>query len=246
MGKTNLTGVYICSSTNGQKNVVDISEVVAYARNTQKIPAVWTSYDMDLVDADLVAAKIREKQLKRIVIAGDRPGFAKSFFTKAMLIAGNNPEDVVLASFREHGASRNVDTERAKAILCCAIYGVPFETSAKAGENPVNNDTLVIGGGIAGIQASLEIAASNQKVYLVERTGTIGGHMAMFDKAFPTLDCAACILTPKMVDVGQNSFIDLMTYCEVKGISGEPGNYKVEILKKARRVDLATCIGCGI
>lgn len=246
MGETNLTGVYLCSSTNGHIDVVDISEVVAYAKSIQKISAVWTSYDMDLVDADLVAEKIKEKQLKRIVIAGDRPGFAKSFFTKAMLIAGNDPENVILASFREHGASRKADTERAKAILASAYYGVPFETSAKPEESTVNNDTLVIGGGITGIQASLEIAASNQKVYLVERTGTIGGHMAMFDKTFPTLDCAACILTPKMVDIGQNSFIDLMTYCEVKGISGEPGNYKVEILKKARRVNLATCIGCGI
>ena len=246
MGETNLTGVYLCCSTNGCIDVVDISEVAAYARGIPEVPIVWTSCDMDLYDADLVAAKIKEKQLKRIVIAGDRPGFVKSFITRAMVIAGNNPEDVVLASFREHGASCKADTEHAKAILACAFYGVPFETAAKPEESAVNADTLVIGGGIAGIQASLEIAASNQKVYLVERTGTIGGHMAMFDKTFPTLDCAACILTPKMVEVGQNSFIDLMTYCEVKGISGEPGNYKVEILKKARRVNLATCIGCGI
>ncbi|MCK4344386.1 MAG: CoB--CoM heterodisulfide reductase iron-sulfur subunit A family protein, partial [Bacteroidales bacterium] len=101
-------------------------------------------------------------------------------------------------------------------------------------------------GGIAGIQASLEIANGNQKVYLVERTGTLGGHMAMFDKTFPTLDCAACILTPKMVEVGQHPNIEILTYSEVKGVTGEPGNYKVKILNKARRVDLATCIGCGI
>jgi len=246
MGETNLTGVYLCCTTNGCTDVVDISEVAAYARGIPKIPAVWTSCEMDLVDVDLVAAKIKENKLKRIIVAGDKPGMVKSFFSKAMLIAGNKAEDVLLASFREHGATRKADTERAKAVLACAFYGVPFETASKPEENTVNVDTLVIGGGIAGIQASLEIAASKQKVYLVERTGTIGGHMAMFDKTFPTLDCAACILTPKMVDVGQNSFIDLMTYCEVKGISGSPGDYKVEILKKARRVDLSTCIGCGI
>jgi len=107
-------------------------------------------------------------------------------------------------------------------------------------------DTLVIGGGIAGIQASLEIANSNHNVFLVEKTGTIGGHMAMFDKTFPTLDCAACILTPKMVEVGQHANIELMTYCEVQEVSGEPGNFKAKILKKARRVDISTCIGCGI
>ena len=110
----------------------------------------------------------------------------------------------------------------------------------------VNSSTLVIGGGISGIQASLEIAASKNKVYLVEKSGTIGGHMAMFDKTFPTLDCAACILTPKMVEVGQHQYIDLMTYSEVKEVSGVPGDFKVKILKKARRMNLSKCIGCGI
>lgn len=107
-------------------------------------------------------------------------------------------------------------------------------------------DTLVIGGGIAGIQAALEIANSNNKVYLVEKTGTIGGHMAMFDKTFPTLDCAACILTPKMVDVGQHTNITTWTYSEVKGVMGQAGNFKVKVLKRARRVDVKTCIGCGM
>ena len=105
--------------------------------------------------------------------------------------------------------------------------------------------TLVIGGGIAGIQASLEIANAGHKVYLVERTGTIGGYMATFDKTFPTLDCAACILTPKMVEVGQNPNITLFTCSEVRSIDGSPGNYHVKIIVKARYVNLATCIGCG-
>jgi len=127
----------------------------------------------------------------------------------------------------------------------CGIYGVPYEIVAVPEEITVCNNSLVIGGGIAGIQASLEIANGNQKVYLVEKTATIGGHMAQFDKTFPTLDCAACILTPKMVEVGQHPNIELMTYCEIIGIKGEPGNYKVKILKKARRVNLKACIGCG-
>jgi len=109
----------------------------------------------------------------------------------------------------------------------------------------INPTTLVIGGGIAGIQASLEIADAGQKVILVEKTGTIGGHMATFDKTFPTLDCAACILTPKMVDVGQHDNIDLLTLSEVKEIKGVPGNYTAKILKKARYINLDTCIGCG-
>jgi heterodisulfide reductase subunit A len=148
-------------------------------------------------------------------------------------------------SFTEQNATRQKDTALAKAILACAVLDVPFELAAIPDEVDVNPDTLVIGGGIAGIQAALEIANAGKKVFLLERTGTIGGHMAMFDKTFPTLDCAACILTPKMVEVGQHPNIELMTYCEVKGVDGIPGNYKVSILKKARRVNLATCIGCG-
>src|SRR5512137_230718 len=113
-------------------------------------------------------------------------------------------------------------------------------------KSPASTATLVVGGGIAGIQASLEIADAGQKVFLVERTGTIGGHMATFDKTFPTLDCAACILTPKMVEVAQHKNIELLTCSEVTGVSGVPGAYRVTILKKARYVNLSTCIGCGL
>jgi heterodisulfide reductase subunit A len=104
----------------------------------------------------------------------------------------------------------------------------------------------VIGAGIAGIQASLEIANAGKQVYLIEQTGTIGGHMAMFDKTFPTLDCAACILTPKMVDVGQHDMINLMTMSKVVSISGIPGAYRVKIKQKARRVDIDSCVACGL
>lgn len=124
---------------------------------------------------------------------------------------------------------------------------MPEDTVAtiSSGSSSMNPDTLVIGAGIAGIQASLEIANAGQKVFLVERTGTIGGYMATFDKTFPTLDCAACILTPKMVEVGQHKNIKLLTRSEVTSIDGVPGNFCVKILKKARYVNLATCIGCG-
>jgi heterodisulfide reductase subunit A len=108
-----------------------------------------------------------------------------------------------------------------------------------------NPATLVIGGGVAGIQASLEIAESGNKVYLVERTGTIGGRMAMFDKTFPTLDCAACILTPKMVAVGQSKNIEILVLSEVQEITGEAGAFKVKVLKRATRVDASTCVACG-
>ena len=120
-------------------------------------------------------------------------------------------DEIRLASFQEHGARGENAMDRAKAIVACATMGVPFPLAAIPGGNPVNHATLIIGGGIAGIQSALEIANAGKQVYLVEQTGTIGGHMAMFDKTFPTLDCAACILTPKMVSVGQHEMIRLLT-----------------------------------
>lgn len=238
-------GIYLCKSTNGHADVLDITEVSAYARKIPEVAVVWDTTDINLADVSMAASKIREKNLKRIVIAGDTPGYFKSFFALAMVAAGNNPTDVMLASFKEHGATCFADTDRAKAILYCAVNDIPFETASLPDDTEVHPDTLVIGGGIAGIQAALEIADANEKVYLVEKSPTIGGHMAMFDKTFPTLDCAACILTPKMVEVNQHPKIELITYAEVTGITGDPGNYRVRILKKARHVNLATCIGCG-
>lgn len=225
---------------------VDLEELSSYAREIPGIGTIWYPNDFPVFEAGMVADRIRETGTKRIIIAGVSPGKVKDLFVQAMIVAGNDPKDVLLASFRDHGAVYASDTERAKAILFCALYGLFYDDAVKPGENPVNIDTLVIGGGIAGIQSSLEIANSGNKVFLVEKTGTIGGHMATFDKTFPTLDCAACILTPKMVEVGQHPNIELMTNSEVVGLSGSPGSYKVSILRKARYVNEKKCTGCGI
>ena len=106
-------------------------------------------------------------------------------------------------------------------------------------------EALVIGGGIAGMYAALDIADAGFKVHLVERLPSIGGHMAQLDKTFPTLDCSACILTPRLVDVGGHPNINLMTYSEVVGVEGSIGNFKVKVLKKARYVDEKSCTGCS-
>ncbi|MEM3586112.1 MAG: CoB--CoM heterodisulfide reductase iron-sulfur subunit A family protein [Candidatus Jordarchaeaceae archaeon] len=105
---------------------------------------------------------------------------------------------------------------------------------------------LIIGGGIAGIQAALDVAEQGVKAYLVERTPSIGGHMAMLDKTFPTLDCAACILTPKMVDVGRHPNVEIITYSEVKEVKRAQRGFKVKVLKKPRYVDVSKCTGCGV
>ncbi|HLE02216.1 MAG TPA: FAD-dependent oxidoreductase, partial [Dehalococcoidia bacterium] len=112
-------------------------------------------------------------------------------------------------------------------------------TDKKAGS------VLVVGGGIAGMQASLDLAESGFKVYMVESSPAIGGRMAQLDKTFPTNDCAMCTLAPRMVDVGSHINIEKLTYSEVVGIQGEPGHFRVTVKKKARSVDIEKCTGCG-
>ena len=235
-GNSGEVGIYFLNGENPNAPPIEnFSGLISYAEKLPGVKLVKSTANGWKLNPNQLSSDIKQNNLKKIVLAGDSPGFYKTLFGKAMVSAGNDPEDVVVASFREHGAITADETDRAKAVLNCAV----------SDEADVHPDAVVIGGGIAGIQAALEIADANKKVYLVERTGTIGGHMAMFDKTFPTLDCAACILTPKMVEVGQHPNIELMSYSEVKGVSGEPGNYKVRILKKARKVNISTCIGCG-
>jgi len=245
-GNAGEVGVYFLDGEHPQISSDNLFPgIFSYAQTLPGVKLVQGSGNGWKLDPSRLSEEIKQNNLKRIVIAGDSPGFYKTLFSQAMVSVGNDPKNVVVASFREHGAVSADETDRAKAILNCAVLDVDFEMAAAPETVDVHMDTLVIGGGIAGIQASLEIANANKKVYLVERTGTIGGHMAMFDKTFPTLDCAACILTPKMVEVGQHPLIELLSYSEIKGISGEPGNYKVRILKKSRKVNVSTCIGCG-
>lgn len=245
-GNSGEVGVYFLNGEHPNAPPhVDFSALMNYAEKLPGVKFVKSPGNGSALAPGGLAAEIKQNNLDRVILAGDSPGAYKTLFSQAMNAVGKDPADVVIASFKEHGAVSPKEADRAKAILNCAVLDVPYELAAQPGETDVHPDTLVIGGGIAGIQASLEIANAGKKVYLVERTGTIGGHMAMFDKTFPTLDCAACILTPKMVEVGQHDKIDLLTYSEIKGVSGGPGNYKVTVLKKARMVDLATCIGCG-
>lgn len=233
-----MTGIYFADYEAFRKAGLDFKEIELYAQELPGVKSTWNG-NLDLSGhPDIIRSMISE--VDRIIIAGTKPGRYKNLFSKYLKETGKDPDSVVLADLKK------MDYEQVKADLFCAVEGIPKERLAKAGENDVHPETLVIGGGIAGIQASLEIANSKNKVYLLERTGTIGGHMAMFDKTFPTLDCAACILTPKMVEVGQHENITLMTYCEVQEVKGGPGEFRVKILKKARRVDITACIGCGI
>jgi heterodisulfide reductase subunit A len=241
----NKIAVYIHHDGNGSHGGVDFQAVAEYAKGISNVARVQLFTEGKKLDPPALADDFQKSGFTRIVIGGTSPGYFKPAFTRAMAEAGADPDEVRLASFKEFGASLEGQTERAKAILACAVYGVPFGLAAVPENLPVNPATLIIGGGIAGIQAALEIADSGHKVHLVERLGTIGGHMAMFDKTFPTLDCAACILTPKMVAVGQHPNIDLMVYSEIQEVTGRPGEYRVNVLKRATRVDPKACVACN-
>jgi heterodisulfide reductase subunit A len=136
-------------------------------------------------------------------------------------------------------------TRKAKTLAAAAINRVNYHQSLSDRRVRVHPDVMVVGGGIAGMQAALDVAEAGRRVYLVEKEPTIGGHMLQFDKTFPTLDCAACIGTPKMVSVGQSQNIQLLTHSEVSEVSGFVGNYKVKVLRKPRYVKEDTCTGCG-
>jgi len=171
-------------------------------------------------------------------------------FRKTAAAAGLNPYMSEMANVREQCSwiHKNKEEGTAKAIILAraAVAKLNLNVPLIAGETPVTKRALVIGGGIAGIQTALDIADAGYEVDIVEKTPTIGGKMAMLDKTFPTLDCAACILTPKMVDASMHEKIKLYTYSEVEKVSGFVGNYTVDIRKHARYVDMERCTGCGI
>ncbi|MBN2362070.1 MAG: CoB--CoM heterodisulfide reductase iron-sulfur subunit A family protein [Deltaproteobacteria bacterium] len=243
MSNHSKVGVYLCQQGPAAQSAIDLRAVSEYARSLPGVshveirPTAWVPDPVQLAD------QIRRSGFDALVVAGPSPGHFKPAFARAMAEAGQSPEQVRLASFREHGALGSLD--RAKAVVACAVHNVPFGLAAKLRHTVVNPATLVIGGGVAGIQTALEIADAGFTVFLVERSPTIGGHMAMFDKTFPTLDCAACILTPKMVAVGQNANIKLMVCSEVQQVTGAPGAYQVKVLHRATRIDASQCTACA-
>jgi heterodisulfide reductase subunit A len=171
-------------------------------------------------------------------------------FRGACARAGLNPYLFEMANIREHDSwiheNRDEATDKAKALVSAAVHRVVHHQPLEPMRAKINPNTLVVGGGVAGIQAALEIAEAGYHVYLVEREPSIGGHMAQLDKTFPTLDCSACILTPKMFDAGNHRNITTLSYSEVEEVEGYVGNFTVTIRKKARYVIEDKCTGCGI
>jgi len=244
MRSTAITGIFFYNPSGLYPDPIDYSELIRYSFSFTNIANAYNYSDFIWNEKNILK-KIEENNFERIIIGGLMPGTVKALFSKAMTLAGKDPEKVSLASFNDYCSGTMFNIERLKIVLASIIADVPYEFTGIPDELPVNPATLVIGGGISGIQAALEIAYSNNLVYLVEKSGTIGGKMATFDKTFPTLDCSACILTPKMVEVNQHPKIRLMSYSEIKEVTGRPGDFNVKVLRKARMVNVQTCIGCG-
>jgi heterodisulfide reductase subunit A len=244
-------GVYICHCGSNIANTVDVAAVAEFAAGLRGVEvARHYKYMCSDPGQNIIKDDIRDLGLNRVIVASCSPRMHERTFRHACQDAGLNQYLFEMANIREHCSWVHTDkkmaTEKAKALVSAAVSKVYYHQPLETKEVPVNPNVLVIGGGIAGIQAALEIADGEHQVYLVEREPSIGGHMALFDKTFPTLDCAACILTPKMTSVGQHPFINLMTYSEVVEVSGYVGNFKVKIRKKPRYVDLDKCTGCGV
>jgi heterodisulfide reductase subunit A len=197
---------------------------------------------------ELIQEDIHDIHLNRIVVASCSPLLHENTFRKATEKGGLNPFFFQMVNIREHNSWVHTDkkaaTEKAKALCRAAVQRVAFHYALQQKRVPVNPNVLVVGGGIAGIHASLSLANAGKHVTLVEREPTIGGHMAMFDKTFPTLDCAACILTPKMSAVKSHPNITLWTYSEVEKVDGFVGNFKVTVKRKPRYINEQLCIGC--
>ncbi len=243
-------GVFVCHCGSNIAATVDVKKVAEMAL---KEPGVVHAEDYPYMCSEAgqerIALAIREKGLTGIVICSCSPRMHEQTFRKAAEKAGINPYMVEIANIREQCSwiHKNIDeaTEKAVILARAAIAKVNLNAPLKPGESRVTKRALVIGGGIAGIQTALDIADAGYEVDIVEKTPSIGGRMSQLDKTFPTLDCSACILTPKMVDAAAHEKIRIFTYSEVEKVSGFVGDFTVDIRKKARYVDLDKCTGCG-
>jgi len=245
-------GVYVCHCGLNIASVVDVEKVTEYAKSLPNV-AIARNYTYMCSEPGqrMVQEDIRTHNLDRIVIATCSPLMHEETFRKTVAQAGLNPYLLEIVNLREHVSWPHSDepekaTEKAKVLLRMGLARVKLLEPLEKRMVSVEKRVLVVGGGIAGIQASLDLANAGFKVYVMEKAPSIGGRMAQLDKTFPTLDCSACILTPKMVDVARHPNVELLTNSEVTEVKGFVGNYEVSIVKRPRYVDEKKCVGCEL
>jgi heterodisulfide reductase subunit A len=242
-------GVYVCHCGTNIAQTVDVEAVAKFAATRPDV-AVARDYKFmcSQPGQERIQKDIEKHGINRVVVAACSPQMHELTFRKACEEAGLNGYLCQIANIREHcswiHSDREAATTKAKALVAAAASRVAHHEPLEVTYAPLNAATMIVGGGIAGIQAALELAETGRDVYLVERESTIGGQMAKLDKTFPTLDCSACILTPKMVSVSHRANIHLLTMTDVEKVSGYFGNFAVRVRQRARYVTDA-CTACG-
>ena len=244
-------GVFVCHCGTNIAATVDVEAVAEAARHVPGVVyATDYTYMCSQSGQDLIKDAVKKYGLTGVVVCSCSPRMHEKTFRKAVNSVGMNPYLLEIANIREQCSwvhkDKEIGTQKAIALMKAAVAKAELDSPLTAGETPVVKRALVIGGGIAGMQTALDIADAGYDVDIVEKNPTIGGKMAQLDKTFPTLDCSSCIVTPKMVDVGQYEKIHIYSYSEVTDVKGFVGNFKVTIKRKARYVDETKCTGCGL
>lgn len=243
-------GVYICHCGLNIAGVLNMDELKSFA---EKLPGVAVARDLQFscsdVGQDQIKKDIKDYQLDKVVVAACSPRLHEPTFRRAIAEAGLNPYMLEMANIREQCSWVHMDqpalaTEKAKDLIRMAVAKAELLQPLTTETMPVSKDVLVIGGGVAGISAALDLADAGLHVFLVERKPTIGGHMALLTDVFPTNDCSICVLAPKMSDVYNHPLITLITYAEILNVEGSVGHFTVTGIKKARYVDTTLCKGC--
>jgi len=243
-------GVYICHCGVNISKMVDVAQLT---RLLADHPQVAVARDYKFMCSEpgqaMIVQDIQDHQLDRIVVAACSPLMHEPTFRNAVERGGLNRYFFEMVNIREQVSwvttDYNAATKKALALIRGAVARVVLHQPLEMRRVPITKRVMIIGAGIAGIEAALQIADAGFQVILVEKDDSIGGHMASFDKTFPTLDCAACILTPKMVSIGKHPNIKLLTWSEVEKVEGYVGNFKIRVKRKPRYVDPEKCNSCG-
>ncbi|MCL4459896.1 MAG: NAD(P)-binding protein [Chloroflexi bacterium] len=243
-------GVYICHCGTNIAGTVAVTDAAQFAARLDNVVVARDyRYMCSSTGQEIIKQDIKDLGLERVVVAACSPLMHEFTFRAVIAEAGLNPYFLGIANIREQCSWITHDvgmaTQKAKQLIRAAVARVVWQEPLEEREVEVEPAALVVGGGIAGIQAALSIATPGYKVYLVEQESSIGGRMAQLDKTFPTLDCSACILTPKMVNLAREKNIELLTCSEVVAVTGYVGNFEVKVKKNPRYVDLEKCTGCG-
>jgi heterodisulfide reductase subunit A len=244
-------GVFICHCGLNIAGTLDIKELVEYSKTIPDVVYVKENrYTCADPGQEEIRKGIKDYKLNRVVVAACSPRMHEATFRRTVSEAGLNPFLFEMANIREfsswcHPSTPKEATERAKDAIRMAVAKARLMMPLQTIEVPVTNKALVVGGGIAGMNAALDLAEMGFKVYLLEKGESIGGHMAALDKTFPTLDCSICIEGPKMVDVGRHPNIEIISNADLLKVDGYVGNFKVKIRKNQRFVLADKCTGCG-